>query len=288
MAVRREETGIGTVARGHTEMLTYIVFVILKSFLCFADHFSQACLCSSNMRFLTRSLMVLVTCVALVSASKSARAGTWGKVAKPADRSSVASDTTCPSIAPNLQRRAPDTLAADQDLFDVAPAPAGSTSVYAVVEIPAGRAEKWEVTGDGRALAIERREGRRRRIEYLPYPANYGFIPRTHSTSDAGGDGDPLDVVLLGPATACGAVVRARVLGALRLIDDGEKDDKILAVHSTSPIGEVDGIDELRERYPGVLEILKTWFVHYEGPGNRPQGIVGGEEARSIVSDAAH
>jgi hypothetical protein len=58
----------------------------------------------------------------------------------------------------------------------------GSTTVHALVEISAGTAEKWEVKADERALAIGQRDGWRRRIEYLPYPANYGFIPNTRST----------------------------------------------------------------------------------------------------------
>lgn len=161
------------------------------------------------------------------------------------------------------------------------------TSVHAVVEVPAGTAAKWEVTAEGRALAIEQRDGEQRRIEYLPYPANYGFIPNTRSSAPDGGDGDPLDVVLLGPAAPCGATVRARVLGALRLVDDGERDHKILAGRPSAPIGDVANIEALREQFPGVLPILETWFVHYEGPGNRSRGFVDAETARTAVSDAA-
>jgi inorganic pyrophosphatase len=158
--------------------------------------------------------------------------------------------------------------------------------VRAVVEIPAGTSEKWEVVEDGRALAIERQDGQRRRIDYLPYPSNYGFIPRTRLTTDEGGDGDPVDVVILGPATPCGAVVDARIVGALRLLDDGEQDDKVLAVRPEAPLGDVHDLDELRDRYPGVLDILETWFVHYKGPGNRSRGFVGAAAARSIVTEA--
>jgi inorganic pyrophosphatase len=160
--------------------------------------------------------------------------------------------------------------------------------VHAVVEIPSGTADKWEVAEDGRVLAIERQDGQRRRIDYLPYPANYGFFPRTRLATDDGGDGDPVDVVILGPAVPCGAVVEARIIGALRLLDDGEQDDKMLAVRPGAPLGTVHGLDELRDRYPGVLDILETWFVHYEGPGNRSRGFVDAAAARSIVTAAAH
>jgi inorganic pyrophosphatase len=199
----------------------------------------------------------------------------------------VRADTTCPAVAAGLQRRSPDTLAADRNLLDAAPATAGSTAVHVVVEIPAGTADKWEVAENGHVLAIERSDGRLRRIDYLPYPANYGFIPRTRLGAEAGGDGDPVDVVLLGPATPCGAVVRARILGALRLIDDGERDDKLLAVRPGSALGDVRDVDDLKDQYPGVLDILETWFLHYKGAANSSRGFVGAEAARSVVVEAA-
>lgn len=199
----------------------------------------------------------------------------------------IEADTTCPTIAPGLERRSPDTLAAARDLRSVASATAGSLFVHALVEIPAGTSDKWEVTPDGRFLAIEQVDGRRRRIQYLPYPANYGFIPNTRSNPEAGGDGDPLDVVLLGPALPCGAVVRARILGVLRLVDDGEQDDKILAVPPDSPLAGVGDIDDVRRQYPGLLDILETWFLRYEGPGNRSQGFGHAAAAWSIVREAA-
>ena len=36
-------------------------------------------------------------------------------------------------------------------------------------------------------------------INYLGYPANYGMIPETLLSRNNGGDGDPLDIVVLGP-----------------------------------------------------------------------------------------
>jgi inorganic pyrophosphatase len=232
-------------------------------------------------------LVVVPAWAPFASASPPAAAASssWTRGFLQAD--TVRVDTTCPAVADGLRRQAPDTLAAETNLLDVAPATAGSTAVNVVVEIPAGTAEKWEVAENGRALAIEREAGRLRRIDYLPYPANYGFVPQTRLGTEAGGDGDPVDVVLLGPAAPCGAVVRARILGTLRLIDNGEQDDKILAVRPRSPLGDVRGIDDLQDRYPGVLKILETWFVHYKGAENRSRGVGGVEAARSVVQEAA-
>ena len=63
------------------------------------------------------------------------------------------------------------------------------------------------------------------------YPANYGFIPRTH-----GDDGDPLDIlVLMQEPVEPLTIVRARALGGLRMTDDKGGDDKIIAVCVDDP-----------------------------------------------------
>jgi inorganic pyrophosphatase len=177
-------------------------------------------------------------------------------------------------------------LAAATSFLTVAPARADSHHVHVVVEIPAGTSHKWEVTKPGGRLALERVDGRVRRIRYLPYPANYGFVPQTRSDPASGGDGDPLDVVLLGDAAPCGSVHCARVVGVLRLVDDGERDDKILAVAAGSAFDGVTNVDALRADFPGVVDILETWFTRYEGVGNRSDGVAGAAEARRIVDDA--
>ena len=57
-------------------------------------------------------------------------------------------------------------------------------------------------------------------------PCNYGFIPQTLDE-----DGDELDVLMITdqPLTT-GIYTTARVLGVMKFVDDGEVDDKIIAV----------------------------------------------------------
>jgi inorganic pyrophosphatase len=140
-------------------------------------------------------------------------------------------------------------------------------TVNAAIEIPAGTNAKWEATKDGEAVAWERQRGRLRVVHYLPYPANYGMVPGTLLPREDGGDGDPLDVLLLGPARDRGEVVPARLVGVLRLLDDGERDDKLLAVDLEGPLGGVTDLDALERDFPGVTAILDGWFAHYKGPG---------------------
>lgn len=156
---------------------------------------------------------------------------------------------------------------------------------HAVVEIPAGTSAKWMVDHDTGRLVWERRPGGERRVvQYLAYPVNYGIVPGT-----LGGDGDPLDVLVLGPALPRGSVWAVRPVGVLRLTDDGERDDKILAVRPGAPLGDATGLAALRRQYPGITQILETWFTRYKGAAGdlRSGGYGDGAEARRIIRQAA-
>ncbi len=136
--------------------------------------------------------------------------------------------------------------------------------IHFVVEIPAGGNDKWEVDKRTGELHWEQKDGRPRVVQYLPYPGNYGMIPRTSLPSEVGGDGDPLDVLLLGRRVERGRVVRARPIGLLRLVDGGERDDKILAVPLEGPLSDVRDMRSLDTHYPGVRTIVETWFTRYK------------------------
>ncbi len=95
-----------------------------------------------------------------------------------------------------------------------------------VIEIPQGSTCKYEIDKKTGLLILDR-------VLYsaVYYPANYGFIPRTHA-----GDGDPLDVLVLmqepvHPLT----IVRARAIGGLLMVDEKGTDDKIISVCVDDP-----------------------------------------------------
>lgn len=140
-------------------------------------------------------------------------------------------------------------------------------SINVVVEIPAGSTAKWEVTKPEGELRWEIRDGKPRVVRYLGYPGNYGMIPRTLLPKELGGDGDPLDVIVLGTSVARGTMVPARLIGVMHMLDGGEQDDKLLAVRPGTPFGEVYDLAELEAQFPGVMTILETWFARYKGPG---------------------
>ncbi len=93
--------------------------------------------------------------------------------------------------------------------------------LQAIIEIPQGCKAKYELDKSSGMLRLDR-------VLYsaVHYPANYGFIPRT-----LGDDHDPLDILVLSQIDIqplC--IVRAKVIGVMRMLDNGEADDKIIAV----------------------------------------------------------
>lgn len=160
--------------------------------------------------------------------------------------------------------------------------------VNVVIEIPAGTDQKWEVTPDGRAIAWEEQDGTPRVIRYLAYPANYGMVPRTRLAKANGGDGDPLDVFLLGAAAARGSVRLARPIGVIGLDDEGERDDKLVCVPAEGPLADVRDLRALDRELPGAIDILETWLRNYDGTGRTVLKELGGPEAAlALVREAS-
>lgn len=140
-------------------------------------------------------------------------------------------------------------------------------SINAVIEIPAGTIDKWELDKSTGEIQWEMVEGKPRVVNYIGYPGNYGLIPQTLLSKEKGGDGDPLDVLVLGPPAERGQILKSKIIGVLHLLDKGEQDDKLIAVSSASPMYGINSIDELNTNYKGITEIIQLWFTNYKGPG---------------------
>ena len=137
-----------------------------------------------------------------------------------------------------------------------------------IVEIPAGTNHKIEfqpATGfNNDTLA----GGATRVINFLPYPGNYGFVPGTLMAKDRGGDGDPLDVLVLSESVPTGTRLSVLPVGALLLRDRGEIDTKIIAVPQDSSLRvfQVDDFLSFALEHDAARNIIETWFLNYKGP----------------------
>ena len=152
-------------------------------------------------------------------------------------------------------------------LHDIAPFTSDSL-VNVVIEIPAGTNQKWEVNKVTGQIEWEQiTPDSLRIINYLPYPANYGFVPQTLLPEGTGGDDDPVDVFVFGPSIARETIVSVRVVGIIHMLDEHESDSKLLAVDVNNPGFDVNSYEMLANEYPGVVDIIKLWLLHYKGTG---------------------
>ena len=190
-------------------------------------------------------------------------------------------------VAPGVTKVDAYTIVGSKNFFRDFPHMNGDGSINVVVEIPTGTTEKWEVTKDG-ALKWEFKKGKPRVVDYLGYPGNYGMIPQTLLPKELGGDGDALDVLVLGPAVPRGSVVKAKLIGMLKMLDGKEQDDKLIAVLAGTPFFELNNYSELDKKYAGITRIIETWFANYKGPGEiETKGFAEKEEGMKILNAAA-
>jgi inorganic pyrophosphatase len=136
---------------------------------------------------------------------------------------------------------------------DVSPGNELPRDFQALIEIPLGSNVKYELDKASGLLRVDR-------IIHSAvfYPANYGFIPQTYAE-----DNDPLDVLVLcqEPVQPL-ALIKARAIGVMTMIDSGAVDDKIIAVATNDP--EFSSYIEARDLPPHRLLVLRRFFQDYK------------------------
>jgi len=158
---------------------------------------------------------------------------------------------------------------------ELRPGPRVPDTMYAIIEIPKGSRNKYELHKDSGLIVLDRVL-----FSSLHYPGDYGLIPRTFYD-----DGDPLDILLMtNEPTFPGCIIQARPIGIFRMLDRGLHDDKILAVPATDPLfGEY---NDLKDVPPHFLQEVAHFFEVYkdlEGMRTKPIGWEGAEAAKSEI-----
>lgn len=161
----------------------------------------------------------------------------------------------------------------------------------AYIEITPSDTVKYEIDKVSGFLMVDRPQ----RTTSTP-PALYGFIPQTYCgervaamCNDADeADGDPLDICVFSERliTKTDILLSARVVGGIQMIDDGEADDKIIAVVKGDNVwGDVQDITDLP---PIKIERLQHYFSTYKmQPGKdieiKVDHVYGREEALQVI-----
>ena len=150
--------------------------------------------------------------------------------------------------------------------------------VQAVIEIPKESRSKYELDKDTGLLRLDR-------VLYssVYYPTNYGFIPKTYCD-----DEDPLDILVLSHVKVLPlCIMRAKIIGVMRMVDEGEVDDKIIAVSpDDKSVSHFDDLEELPEHH---LKELRAFFEDYkklEHKNVEVDEFMGREKAIEILNQA--
>jgi inorganic pyrophosphatase len=150
--------------------------------------------------------------------------------------------------------------------------------VNAVVEIPLEGISKYEYDKQLHVFRLDRNL-----FSPVHYPGDYGFIPST-----LGNDGDPLDVlVLVDTPSFPGCLQEVRPIGVLEMIDQGQGDEKILAVGEGNP--RYNDVNNYSEIYPHILKEITHFFSIYKDLEHKSVEVLGWKDAataREIIVKA--
>lgn len=160
---------------------------------------------------------------------------------------------------------------------DIDPASISPGQFMAVIEIPAGSKKKYELDKRTGLLRLDR-------ILYTSthYPANYGFIPRTYAE-----DRDPLDVlVLCSEALDPLIMVKCYPIGVVRMIDNDECDDKIIAIPLEDPTWNF--YKDISQLPPHFSSEIAHFFEVYKSLENKVTAtseVLGREAAEAVIAE---
>lgn len=173
--------------------------------------------------------------------------------------------------------------------------------VTAFIEIVLTDTVKYEIDKESGYLKIDRPQKYSNVL-----PALYGFIPQTYCGALIGkycsektgweniiGDGDPMDICVFTERNIFRGdiLIPAVPIGGFRLLDNGQADDKIIAVMQHDTI--YNHWTDIEQLPSSLLDRLRHYFLTYKSmPGTQNKCEIthtyGAAEARHIISIALH
>ena len=160
---------------------------------------------------------------------------------------------------------------------DINPRRISPKDFYACIEIPKGGKNKYEMDKETGLLRLDR-------VLYTSthYPANYGFIPRTYAA-----DNDPLDVLVLCQESIVPmTLVRCYPIGVINMIDNGNDDEKIIAIPYNDP--SYNSFKDISELASHTFDEIKHFFKVYKSLEDKEtfvSEVMGHDDAEKIIAD---
>ncbi|HEX5456670.1 MAG TPA: inorganic diphosphatase [Candidatus Saccharimonadales bacterium] len=156
-------------------------------------------------------------------------------------------------------------------------------TINVVIEIQKGGTNKYELDKKTGKIFLDRVNG----TTSMGYPTDYGYVPDTLCE-----DGDPLDALLIiDESVPPGIVVPCRPLGVLKMVDDGEGDEKLICVAADDVTkSHINSVEDLGENFKPMIEHFysqyKAWKNNWKGSPVSFNGWGDSAEAEKIIRDS--
>lgn len=164
--------------------------------------------------------------------------------------------------------------------------------VNAYIEMTEFDGVKYEVDKTTGYLRVDRPQ-----LTSSMTPTLYGFIPQTYcsarvqelSPTSEKGDGDPLDICVITerPINRGEVILKARVIGGMQMVDNGEADDKIIAVLDNDQFWQ--DAHDIKDVSPALIERMRHYFETYKLVPGEPSDVTipkiyGRDHALKVIS----
>ena len=169
-------------------------------------------------------------------------------------------------------------MSSDHPWHQVSPGEDLPSLVNAIIEIPKGSKAKYEIDKNSGLIKLDRVL-----FSSVMYPAHYGFIPQTYCD-----DKDPLDILVLCSVDVYPlTIIEAKPIGVMHMVDQGEQDDKIIAVEQNDQ--SVNYIDDLSELPPHAMKVIVRFFQDYKALEQKKVSIehlLGKRYAHKVIEES--
>ncbi|GAB3828329.1 inorganic diphosphatase [Pontibacter rugosus] len=141
------------------------------------------------------------------------------------------------------------------------PTYSGNRQLQAIIETPAGNTLKLVYDKEKKEFVADKEAGQARKVGFLPYPANLGFIPSTEINKDGSG----LEVLVLSERLESGTTAEVIPIALMQLENAGELRHIVVAVPARPSERQLDATTyaSFSKEYAPAKAILQIWFSNF-------------------------
>lgn len=161
--------------------------------------------------------------------------------------------------------------------------PFGELGLQVVIEMPAGSMDLFAFDGQSGRIVPIQKDGQQQAINFLPFPANFGFIPGTSLDVSGNPAGAPVRIMVLGEDLPTGTITETRLLGLLKVKEGGKEKQILLATPLTITDQQppLQGFQDFLLYRDSLKQAVEEWFVFYR---NLPDTqIIGWDDEKAAL-----